>query len=124
VVVLIVGVLAAVALPSFFSQGGKASDARAKETAHSAAVAVETCMTESNGSYDECNVGRLQKVDPGLPSSPTLKTSGLGEKEYTIIVQSTPTTHTFTIKRSTKGDVTFTCNKKGEDGCPKSGKWG
>jgi hypothetical protein len=39
-------------------------------------------------------------------------------------VQSTPTTHTFTIKRSEKGEVTFTCNKKGEGGCPNSGKWG
>ena len=102
VVMLILGILAAIALPSFFSQTSKAKDAQAKETAHSAEVAMETCMTESEGSYEECNVEALQKIDPGLPSSPTLKANNLSEKTYTIVVQSVPKTHTFTIKRKKK----------------------
>ena len=42
VVMLILGILAAIALPAFFNQKEKAGDAKAKETAHSAQVAIET----------------------------------------------------------------------------------
>ncbi|HEX4035130.1 MAG TPA: prepilin-type N-terminal cleavage/methylation domain-containing protein, partial [Solirubrobacteraceae bacterium] len=43
VVILIIGILAAIAIPSFINQKGKASDAAAKELAHTAQVAIETC---------------------------------------------------------------------------------
>ena len=46
VVMLILGILAAIALPAFFNQKDKAGDAKAKETAHSAQVAMETCFTD------------------------------------------------------------------------------
>ena len=49
VVMLILGILAAIALPAFFNQKEKAGDAKAKETAHSAQVAMETCSTDNNG---------------------------------------------------------------------------
>ena len=49
VVMLILGILAAIALPAFFNQKEKAGDAKAKETAHSAQVAMETCATDNNG---------------------------------------------------------------------------
>ena len=51
VVMLILGILAAIALPAFFNQREKAGDAKAKEYAHSAEVAMETCATENSGSY-------------------------------------------------------------------------
>lgn len=50
VVMLILGILAAIALPAFFNQKSKASDAKAKELAHTAQVAVETCATDNSGS--------------------------------------------------------------------------
>ena len=51
VVMLILGILAAIALPAFFNQKEKAGDAKAKEYAHSAQVAMETYSTDHNGSY-------------------------------------------------------------------------
>src|ERR1700726_21650 len=51
VVILIIGILAAIAIPSFLNQKGKASDASAKELAHSAQVAAETYATDNSGSY-------------------------------------------------------------------------
>ena len=48
VVMLILGILAAIALPAFFNQKSKANDSKAKETAHSAQVAMETCATEKS----------------------------------------------------------------------------
>ncbi len=47
---LILGILAAIALPAFFNQKNKAGDAKAKEYAHSAQVAMETYATDNNGS--------------------------------------------------------------------------
>ena len=52
VVMLILGILAAIALPAFFNQKEKAGDAKAKEYAHTAQVAMETCATENGGSYE------------------------------------------------------------------------
>ena len=67
VVMLILGILAAIALPAFFNQKSKATDSKAKENAHSAQVAMETCATEnSTGSYVDCNDGCAQshRADP------------------------------------------------------------
>ena len=57
VVILIIGILAAIAIPSFLNQKGKASDAAAKELAHTAQIAIETCATDNNGTYNTatCN---------------------------------------------------------------------
>src|SRR6476469_138281 len=70
VVMLILGILAAIALPAFFNQKDKATDSKAKENAHSAQVAMETCATEnSTGSYAACGVTALKAIEPTLPSS-------------------------------------------------------
>jgi type IV pilus assembly protein PilA len=71
VVMLILGILAAIALPAFFNQKGKANDAKAKETAHSAQVAMETCGTDNSGAYTNCSLGALQAIEPTLPGAPT-----------------------------------------------------
>ena len=55
VVILIIGILAAIAIPSFLNQKSKASDAAAKELAHTAQVAMETLATDNNGSYLTAN---------------------------------------------------------------------
>ena len=51
VVLLIIGVLAAIAIPSFFSQSDKATDAAAKSSARTAAGAIEVYSTDHDGSY-------------------------------------------------------------------------
>ena len=125
VVMLILSILAAIALPVFGAQAGKAKDARAEETAHAAEVAMETCMVDSGGLYSSCEVVALRALDPSLPGSPTLKVS-LPAKgtSYTIAVQSDPKTQIFEVKRSAKGAVTFPCKKAGVAACPASGFWG
>ena len=49
---LIIGILAAIALPVFFNQTSKAGDSKAKSIAHTAEVAMETCASDNND-YDE-----------------------------------------------------------------------
>jgi type IV pilus assembly protein PilA len=119
VVMLILGILAAIALPAFFNQKDKANDAKAKETAHSAQVAMETCATDNSGAYTSCNVGVLQGVEPTLPGAPTLAVDTTTEPGgYLITVQSKPTSQTFSIKRSAAGALTYPCTAAGTGGCP------
>src|ERR1700760_746800 len=66
VVMLILGILAAIALPAFFNQKDKAGDSKAKENAHTAQVAMETCATENNGQYTKCDLPALEKIEPTI----------------------------------------------------------
>ena len=121
VVMLILGILAAIALPAFFNQKDKAGDAKAKEYAHTAQVAMETCATENNGSYSttNCTTANLKTIEPTLNSAnfaATPETTG-----YTIVVTSTTAGQTFTIKNAA-GTLTFPCTVPGKGGCPKTGE--
>jgi type IV pilus assembly protein PilA len=119
VVMLILGILAAIALPAFFNQKQKANDAKAKETAHSAQVAMETCATEHNGEYTECKtLAILAAIEPTLTGAPvTLPTAPTGNS-YEIKVTSNPATQSFSIKREASGQLAYPCTVAGTGGCP------
>jgi type IV pilus assembly protein PilA len=137
VVMLIIGILAAIAIPTFFNQREKARDSGAKEMAHTAQVAMETFATDNNGDYTGVNAGALNTIDSsirtapspaGEPARPYVSTAAAaGLNGWTLTVTS-PTTNTFLINRATgTGVLTYTCvvpagNDRG--GCPTGGNWG
>src|SRR3954452_4130934 len=104
VVMLIIGILAAIALPSFFNQRDKANDAKAKEYAHTAQVAMETYATDHNGSYASADVSALRAIEPTL-SSANLAVNSAGATGYDLTVTSSPTTQTFSVV-NTSGSMT------------------
>lgn len=126
VVMLILGILAAIALPAFFNQKEKAGDAKAKEYAHSAQVAMETYSTDHGGSYVGATKAELIKIEPTLESAtfaaePTVSATG-----YTITMTGSKAAQTFSIVNAA-GKVTFPCTVKGVGGCPEvagAGNWG
>ena len=125
VVMLILGILAAIALPAFFNQKGKANDAKAKETAHSAQVAIETCATENSGEYTTCTASKLEAIEPTLTGAP-FALSALAASTYKITVTSVPTTQTFSIEREASGQLKYPCTVKAKGGCPEvasAGNW-
>jgi type IV pilus assembly protein PilA len=118
VVMLILGILAAIALPAFFNQKEKAGDAKAKEYAHSAQVAMETYSTDHGGSYVGATKAELEAIEPTLSSAkfnaePTVSASG-----YTITMVGSKSTQTFGVV-NTSGKLTFPCTAAGVGGCPK-----
>jgi type IV pilus assembly protein PilA len=129
VVMLILGILAAIALPAFFNQKSKATDSKAKENAHSAQVAIETCATENpTGSYKECTTTAVKAVEPTLPTetaaegTESIAVSGLTTTGYTIKITST-TGNSFSVVRAA-GVTTFPCTVKeaaNRGGCPGAG---
>ena len=124
VVMLILGILAAFALPAFFNQAEKANDATAKETAHTVQVAVETCATENGGTYTNCKKkATLEKIEPTLSNDPTFEVTAPAKGGYTIVVTAEKTEHKFEIKRNAEGELEFTCKPKAKGGCPASKNW-
>lgn len=132
VVILIIGILAAIAIPSFLNQKGKASDASAKELAHTAQVAIETCGTDYSGVY---NVAACDSPSGLVSYEATIQiTSGYGNAYlssvttpalggYTVTTTST-SGHTFSISRSTAGVLTRSCTpSSGLAGGCVNGSW-
>ena len=131
VVMLILGILAAIALPAFFNQKEKAGDAKAKENAHSAQVAMETYSTENGGSYVGVTVAKLQKIEPTIQArgenAETKAAEGEGislgaikSNEYHIESWSSNSRKFEIVNKA--GALEYPCSPVG-GGCP-SGGWG
>src|SRR5680860_1317222 len=86
VVMLILGLLAAIAIPAFFNQRDKAADSDAKATAKTSQTAIETWATENDGSYAAPAAGTVKAEM--LRIEPTL--NGAGAQ---LVVASTGTTY-------------------------------
>jgi type II secretion system protein G len=124
VVMLIIGLLAAVAIPSFFNQREKAKDAEAKVSVRTAQTAAETVASDNDGDYDGpggVTVANLVNVEPTLAGA-ALSVPAAAAKTYTVRVTS-DTGNLFDIHRFADGHTEATCQTLGNDGCPPSGFW-
>lgn len=66
-VMVIIGLLAAIAIPAFFSQRSKANDASAKEAVRAAQEALETYVTDNSGSYLTADAPKLRAIEQTIP---------------------------------------------------------
>src|SRR6185436_14099396 len=92
VVMLIIGILAAIAIPTFFNQRNKASDSSAKEMAHTSKVSAETIATDNVGSYATVSPAALNAVDKSILTAP-----GSPAKPYASAASGTTNSWTATI---------------------------
>jgi prepilin-type N-terminal cleavage/methylation domain-containing protein len=125
VVMLIIGLLAAIAVPSFFAQRDKARDADAKTAVRTAQLAAETIATDNNGKYDGAGgvtVANLRSVEATLQGA-SLSVPAVSADAYTVRVRSI-TGNDFDISRQSNGISALTCTTSGTGGCPSSGTWG
>ena len=121
VVMLILGLLAAIAIPAFFDQRDKARDADAKSAVRTAQTAMETYSTDNDGTYADATEADLEAIEPTLADATFTAVTPDGSNGYTLTVQSETGT-TFTIVRN-GGSTTYTCDPVG-GGCPSGGNWG
>lgn len=120
VVMLILGLLAAIAIPAFFNQREKAQDSDAKEAAHTAQVAIETYSTDNGGSYAAADPAALDALEETLTNADYTVTSDA--TSYTVTVTS-DTGNTFSIARASGGGLTYPCTADGQGGCPAGASW-
>lgn len=124
VVMLILGLLAAIAIPSFFNQRDKANDADAKSAARTAQTAMETYATDNQGSYANASVTILKGIEETLTNVADANFAVTsGAKNYAVEITSS-TGNKFTITRADTGVTTLSCVQTGKGGCPNNGKWG
>ena len=129
VVMLILGLLAAIAIPAFFSQRDKANDADAKSAVRTAETAAETIATDNGGQYDGAGgvtVANLRAVEETLNDANLSVVGVPTDDTYTVRVTS-DTNNTFDITRNADGTTDLTCGGGGDPlpdgGCPADGTW-
>lgn len=123
VVILIIAILAAIAIPSFLSQTAKASDAAAKDQAVTAETAAETYSTDHDGSYEGMELSSLTAIEPTLAEtgSAKLTVDAATRTTYEVTSESVASHDKFTIVRTAEDGIERTCQPAKESskgGCP------
>jgi type IV pilus assembly protein PilA len=130
VVILMIGILAAIAIPLFLTQQSKAFDADAKEMARSAETTAETISTEYNGNYAQVSAEALHETEPAVRIAPSAGEAYVSDvaatdDSYSITVKAVGGDE-LTITREASGDVQRTCaSPLRKTGCQggESGNW-
>jgi len=116
VVILIIGILAAIALPAFLSQRTRAQDGEAKAAVRNARTTLETFHTDRS-TYDTDTAG-LVDIEPALAAARNLAVTGTTDT-FTISVDSKASDGggTYSIVLDAVGNVTRLCSNPGDGGC-------
>jgi prepilin-type N-terminal cleavage/methylation domain-containing protein len=129
VVVLILAALAALAIPSFINQTGKASDAQAKNNLQIAQRAMETYFLD-HSSYATANMNNAPDPDSLITLESTLKDyptpwiSAQATSSYTIrVTSSSRTPVTYRLRHRANGQTVRRCTPASTGGCSSAGTW-
>ena len=123
VVILVIGILAAIALPNFLNQREKGSDSSAKANVRSLMTHVEACNAAEDD-YARCDTA-AELGATGLPLGTGLgqvRVSARTQNTYTLEARSRSTTR-FRIARVASGARTRTCTRAKTGGCGTGGTW-
>jgi Tfp pilus assembly protein PilE len=122
---LVLGILAAIAIPSFFEQRDKLRDAEAKADVRAAQAAIEIYANDANGSYAGATPAALVGIEPALTDVNSRGDLAVSSSagEYRIAVESVNAPNRFWISRDPSGSLTLGCDEDGNGGCPSDGTW-
>jgi type IV pilus assembly protein PilA len=122
VVILVIGILAAIALPAFLGQKSKGQDSDAKSNARNLVSSLESYYA-SERKYTGADTS-ADVTKSGIPIGTGMGKAQLtlASETYTIVAHSQSDTK-FTITKDAAGTVSRSCDKHGQGGCPSDGKW-
>jgi len=131
IVILIIGILAAIAIPAYLNHEKKGQDADAESNARNLVSKVELCYA-TNEDYTACNTAAALGADLGVPwgTNPgEVSVTAAGKTSYTVTAISRASTdgsnHTYLIEHSLAGtnDRTCTAGTSNDNGSCKNGSW-
>jgi type IV pilus assembly protein PilA len=123
-VLVVIGTLAAIAVPAFLQHRDRARDTTAQASAHAAQTAAIEIGQENGGRFAGARgvtVRNLIAVEPSLEDADLTVPLALADT-YTIRVQS-DTGNTFDITQNNDGTTDRTCASADDAGCPSDGTW-
>jgi type IV pilus assembly protein PilA len=123
-VLLIIGILAAIAIPSFINQTSRASDAAAKTQIGTLETTMKTFAMDNSGSYKGATLAKLQAIEPTLKDVTTAVAKEVTTATATgfeIESQAVGSKDVYKLT-SNDGEVTRTCTPLNAGGC-KGGSW-
>jgi type IV pilus assembly protein PilA len=123
VVLIIIGLLAAIVIAAFTNQQDKAHDADAKTHARSAQTAMESFYVDMK-SYAGVTRADLEEQQTALRDAPSLAIVTATSNEYEIEVSSNSTNPvTFRVHRLPTGTIERSCSPANTGGCQPGGIW-
>jgi type IV pilus assembly protein PilA len=123
VVLIIIGLLAAIVIAAFANQQDKAHDADAKSHARSAQTAMESFYVDMK-SYAGVTRADLEEQQTSLKDASNLAIVTATSNEYEIEVASDSTNPvTFRVHRLPTGTIERTCSPASTGGCQPGGIW-
>jgi prepilin-type N-terminal cleavage/methylation domain-containing protein len=127
VVILIIGILAAIAIPALAEHKKKGEDGEAKSNARNLGAEVELCFAPEED-FRRCDtLAELGTIGIAWGSGPgQARVTDATRTTFTIVAVSKASTggsnHTFTVERNINGSNSRTCTPAGEGAC-KDGNW-
>ena len=123
VVLIIIGLLAAIVIAAFANQQDKAHDADAKTHARSAQTAMESFYVDMK-TYAGVTRADLEEQQTSLKDASNLAIVTATSNEYEIEVTSDSTNPvTFRVHRLPTGTIERTCSPASTGGCQPGGLW-
>jgi type IV pilus assembly protein PilA len=122
IVILIIGILAAIAIPAFLNQRGKAQDTEAKSQVRTMQTAEES-LYSADQSYVLGDLAKLQAIESTLASGKAIPAVTANAADTYVVESASVTGNVYTIAKADTGVVTRTCTTGGSYGCPSGGSW-
>jgi type IV pilus assembly protein PilA len=127
VVMVIIGVLAAIALPSFLHRVDNGYDASAKSDSSALAGFMDQCVVDQDD-YRNCDTQTElfgSGSTAGLPWGTAIgevQVTDATKTTYSVVSWSRSSTK-YTVSRTASGTQARSCDNTGQGGCPASGSW-
>lgn len=125
IAILIIGILAAIAIPAFLSQTSKANDSAAKTQIGTLQTTIKAYAIENSGSYEGATLAKLQAIEPTLKDKTTAVAKEVASATatgFTLESEAVGSKDVYKLK-SENGELKRECSPLGKGGCTASGTW-
>lgn len=123
-VVLIIGILAAIAIPAFIGQTSRADDSAAKTQIGTLVTTMKTFAIQNDGSYEGATLAKLEAIEPTLQDETTAIAQEVANATSTGFEVESEAVGSKDVYKLTDvdGSITRSCTPVSAGGCT-NGSW-